>query len=403
VQEVFVGRQPIFDRNFKVVAYELLARMPGEKQTSNAPSEAAQVLVHSLMDIGLDNISGHHKVHIDAAGSFLIDDLVEQLPPKTVTFELLSNTPITQELLDGVARLKKQGYTIVLDDFISESSLAAAIDLADVVKIHYATSHHCLQEEVRQIRKYPVKLMIDGVDSYEIFESCKMLNFDLYQGIFFSKPDLIKAQTLPENKIAVLRALQKVMSAQAIDEVEDVVKQDVALSYRLLKYINSAAFGMKREIASIGQALTLLGLKNIRRWLSLLSLASLGENKPTELIKLSFLRGRALEIVADSLHLPNPADYFILGMFSVLDALLDRPMREALDEIALPKTIRDGLLDQESDMGKFLSLIRFVEYNEWEQVEAICLILPDLDAHQMMQYYLQAIHWAEEQMQALDM
>ncbi|MDQ6951308.1 MAG: HDOD domain-containing protein [Mariprofundales bacterium] len=403
MQEVFVGRQPIFDHNFKVIAYELLARMPGEKQHANAAVETAQVLVHSLMDIGLDKLSGHHKVHIDATGSFLIDDLLEQLPPDTVSFELLSGTPITGELLDGIKKLKSQGYTIVLDDYINSSQLAAAIELADVVKLHYAISHHCLKEELQQIRKYPVKLLIDGVDRHEIFEECKALNFDFYQGQFFCQPDLIKGKSLPENKMAVLRALQKVMGAEAIDEIEDVVKQDVALSYRLLKHINSAAFGMKREITSIGQALTLLGLKNIRRWLSLLSLASLGENKPSELIKISLLRGRALELVADYLQLKNRADYFVLGMFSVLDALLDRPMREAVEDIALPQAVRDGLLDAKSDMGKLLNLIRFVEYNEWQQVEAMCLIMPDFDAHQMMQCYLQAIHWADEQMQSLGM
>ncbi|MDX8408930.1 MAG: HDOD domain-containing protein [Mariprofundales bacterium] len=403
MQDIFVGRQPILDSNFKLVAYELLARLPSEKQTSNDAAETAQVLVHGLMDIGLNNLAGNNKVHINATGGFMLDDLVDRLPPATVSFELLEGTPITGELLDGIKSLKEQGYSIILDDFINAPQLASAIEFADVVKIHYQTSAHCLSEEVQQIRQYPVKLMIDGVDSHEIFEECKALHFDFYQGAFLCQPDLVKGTALPDNKMAVLRALQKVMSAEAIEDVQEVVKQDVSLSYRLLKYINSASFGMKREIESINQALTLLGLKNIRRWLSLLSLASLGDNKPSELIKISLLRGRTLELIANDLSLKNPADYFILGMFSVLDALLDQPMKTALADIVLPDDIRNGLLKPDSKMGRMLTLIRFVEHNEWQQVEAGCLIVPNLDAHHIMQSYLQGIHWTEEQMQSLGM
>ncbi len=403
MREVFVSRQPIFDRTFKVVAYELLARLPGEKQETNATAEAAQVLVHSLMDIGIDTLSGTHKVYMDVASSFMLENLEAGLSPDKVSFTLLQNTPITGELLDGIKKLKQQGYTILIDDCIYAPELEAAIEMADVVKIHYPLVANTIADEVRQLRRFKVKLLISGLNSYEEVEACKPLHADYYQGDFFSKPDLVKGRKLSDNKIAVLRALQQVISAQAIDEVEDVVKQDVALSYRLLKYINSAAFGMKREITSIKQALSLLGLDNIRRWLSLLSLASLGDNKPPELIKISLVRGKMLELTAALLGRDNQSDYFILGMFSVLDALLDQPMEKALADIALPQDVRDGLLEPDSELGKMLTIVRFIEHNNWQQAEAACLVVPDLNAHMLMQQYLQAIRWADEQMQALGM
>lgn len=401
MQDIYVGRQPIFDRNFKVVAYELLARLPGEKQKASDASEAAQVLVHALMDIGLDELTGGHKVHMNAASGFMLDNIADALPPGRVSFTLMQNTPITGELLDGLKSLREQGYSIIVDDFVYSPQLEKAIELADVVRIHYPAVAHCIADEVRQLSRFHVKILVSGVDDYEAMEVCKPLHIDYFQGDFFSQPDLVHGKQLSDNKMAVLRALQQVISAEAIDEVEDVVKQDVALSYRLLKYINSAAFGLKREITSIKQALSLLGLSNIRRWLSLLSLASLGENKPPELIKISLVRGKMLELTAALLGYRNQADYFILGMFSVLDALLDRPMKEALEDIALPQSVRDGLLVPDSEMGKLLTIVRFIEHNDWQQAEAACLVIPDLNAHLLMQQYLQAIRWADEQMRSL--
>jgi len=401
VEDIFVGRQPVFDSNFKVVAYEIMARLPEEKQKKSAMAETAQVLVHSLMDIGLDNLVGEHKAYMDAASSFMMDDITASLPPEKVSFTLLQTTPITGELIDGIKELKSKGYTIVIDDFIYSPQLEAAIELADVVKIHYPAVAHCIADEVQQLRRFNVKLLISGLDTHEAVEACKSLDFDFYQGDFFCQPDTVKGEKLTDNKMAILRALQQVITAQAIDEVEDVVKQDVALSYRLLKYINSAAFGMKREITSIKQALTLLGLANIRRWLSLLSLAAIGENKPPELIKISLVRGKMLELTASIMGYDNQSDYFILGMFSVLDALLDQPMKTALEGIALPKDVRDGLLMPDAKMGRILTIIRFIEHNSWQQAEAACLVIPDLNAHLLMQQYLQAIRWADEQMRSL--
>ncbi|MDQ6964405.1 MAG: HDOD domain-containing protein [Mariprofundales bacterium] len=401
MENIFVGRQPVFDSNLKVVAYELLARLPKERQKTSNLSETAQVLVHTLMDIGLDNLVGEYRAYMDATSSFMMDDILNKLPPEKVSFTLLQDTPITEELIDGIRELKGKGYTIIIDDFIYSPQLEVAMELADVVKIYYPAVRHCLAEEVAQLRRFKVKLLISGIDSHDAMEACKPLNFDLYQGDFFCQPDTIDGKTLTDNKMAILRALQQVISAQAVDEIEDVVKQDVALSYRLLKYINSAAFGMNREIISIKQALTLLGLDNIRRWLSLLSLAAIGEHKPPELIKISLVRGKMLELTASMMGYDNQSDYFILGMFSVLDALLDQPMKRALEGIALPQEVHDGLMKPDSSMGVLLTIVRFIEHNSWQQAEAACLVIPNLNAHLLMQQYLQAIRWADEQMRSL--
>jgi len=400
MQDIFIGRQAIFDRNYQVTSYELLFRKGPQERQGSDDHMTAKVLVGALMDIGLDKISGGKLVHINASPSFMLGDIGAVLPPEKVGIEVLEWVPVTDDVVEATRTLKEQGYTIMLDDVVYSPHLAPLIELADVVKVDLPEVED-LAADVKALRKYNVKLLAEKVETYEDYQQVLALGFDYFQGYFFCKPEIVQGRTMPESKIAILRALQKVMVATAVSEVEEVVKQDVSLSYRLLKYINSAAFGMRREIESIEQALVLLGLKNVQRWLSLLSLASLGEGKPLELMRTALYRGYLLESVAKGLGEDETGDDFLLGMFSVLDALLDQPMQEAVEDIALPSAVRDALLNDKAEMAYKLQVLFALEHGDWDEVVKYSARYQGLKINDLMSYHTDAMAWADEQMEAI--
>ncbi|RMF46131.1 MAG: HDOD domain-containing protein, partial [Deltaproteobacteria bacterium] len=274
------------------------------------------------------------------------------------------------------------------------------LEHADIVKLDIQGVEN-LTEEVRALRRHKVRLLAEKVETYEQYEQCKELNFDLFQGNFFRRPDVVEGRKLPESKLAILRALQQVLTAEALDELHDVVKQDVGLSYRLLKYINSAAFGLRQEVASIEQAMSLLGLNKLRRWLSLLALTSLGDGKPTELVKTALYRAHFLESLAGLLGERETGDDFLLGMFSVLDALLDQPMEQALEDLSLPGEVRQALLDDSAPMAHKLKLVLALDAGDWEAVNAWCLKHPRVKVTDLTRAQVEAMAWADAQMSAL--
>ncbi|MDQ6953602.1 MAG: HDOD domain-containing protein [Mariprofundaceae bacterium] len=400
MQQIYMGRQPIFDRNYQVTSYELLFRNAEGKVDGEGDYMTAKVLVGALMDIGLDRIAGEKMVHINASESFLDSGIIDVLPVGKVGIEILEHVPVTDNMIKICRDLKGKGYHIMLDDVVYTSHLDPLLEIVDVVKVDLPYVKD-LTAQVRLLRRFKVKLLAEKVETYEDYERCKDLGFDYFQGYFFCKPETIEGQTMPESKIAVLRALQKVMTATVVNDIQDVVKQDVSLSYRLLKYINSAAFGMRREIESIEQALVLLGLNNARRWLALLSLSALGDGKPLELMRTALYRGYLLESIAKHLKEDETGDDFLLGMFSVLDALLDQPMEKAIEGMALPHEVRKALLRDDASMSYKLKVLYALERGEWDDVLALSTQYRALRVEDLMGFHTLAWAWSDEQVAAI--
>ena len=397
--EMLIGRQPIFDREFKVIAYEVLYR--GTKEEADAEKTAA-VIVESLIDIGIEKLAGSLPLFFNIDEAFLLHEteLTQALPPEQVYFEILETVEPTAAVLDGCRALRDKGYRVALDDVISIEQARPFIDCVDVLKIDWKAAENPAAI-MREFRRHDVRFLAEKVETYEEMEAAKALNADLYQGYFFCKPQQVQGQKLPESKMSILRAMQQAMVATSIDQLFDVVRADVTLSYRLLKYINSAAFGLRREVASIEQALTLLGLNNIRRWLTLLAMTSLGESKPQELIRQALWRARFLESVAKALGEDVVDDDFLMGLFSILDALLDRSMEESLQEISLAEHVRDGLIDLTTPMGQKLALSFAIEQGEWDVVKAFTEDGRRIAYTDVTRMQAEAIQWADEQMSAL--
>ncbi len=397
--EIIIGRQPIFDRDFRVSAYELLYR---NTDTTDSAAMTAQVVVNTLIDLGLENVAGSLPVFYNVDETFLLNEteLTQALPPELVYFELLETVPPTPEVLAACQCLKDKGYKLALDDVIDIESARPFIDYLDVIKIDWLAASNPAAI-VKEFRRYPVKFLAEKIDSYENMQAAKALNVDFYQGYFFCKPDTVTGIKPPESRMSILRAMQQAMTATSIDEMFSVVRQDVTLSYRLLKYINSAAFGLKREVQSIEQALSLLGLNNIRRWLTLLAMTSLGENKPPELIRQALWRARFLESLARHLGENIIDDDFLMGLFSILDALLDCTMQESLNEISLADHVHNGLIDLDSPMGKKLALSFALEQGDWDLIKDFTDDGRRVSYTDLTRLQVEAMHWADEQMAAL--
>jgi len=400
MQDIFIGRQAIFDRNNNVTSYELLFRSADNKFLDDGDCMTAKVLVGALMDIGLDTLAGNKPVNINASESFLLSGMIDLLPADRVGIEVLESVPVTVEVINACKALKAKGYKIILDDVIYAPHLDPLLELADVIKVDLPFVKD-LDADVKILRKFNATLLAEKVETLADYEKAYALGFEYFQGYYFCKPDIINSKTMADSKIAILQALQQVMTATVVADIQKVVKQDMSLSYRLLKYINSASFGLRSEVESIERALVLLGLNNTRRWLSLHSLASLSEGKPSELIRTALYRGYLLESIAKFLNTDESEDDFLLGMFSVLDALLDKPMSEAISEIALPNTVRDALLNDDAPMSYKLHIAKSLERSELDKTIHLTTEYDTLHIKDLMNLYRQAVTWSNEQMSAI--
>jgi len=398
LKTVLLARQPIFDIHQKTYAYELLYR--GDAMNIGDDAMTATVLCNTLNQFGMDAITDGSPFFINLSKEFLLSDFPNLLPTESVVLEVLEDVPADDDVIAAMQHWKEKGFTIALDDFVSmNSEHIKLLPYTDIVKVDILEYEGKLDEIVHELRQTKVKLLAEKVETHEQHELCKELGFDYYQGYFFSQPSLmVEHHSLDTNKAQLLQLLSRTLEAESPKELENDIAHDLALSYKLLCYINSASVGLRKEIHSIGHALNLMGLNNIRTWVSMLLMASLSKDKPDALLSLSFTRGRFLELLAISLGEPKKAnDYFILGMFSLLDALLDQDIADATESISLPDLVHDGLLNKESNEANKLELIRALEQADWPRLSEL-LQLIGIDDEQMSSLYSESVQWADERM-----
>ncbi|MGB0909969.1 MAG: EAL and HDOD domain-containing protein [Nitrospirales bacterium] len=387
-----VGRQPIYGSEVDVFAYELLYR-GGDSNAANfadGDSATANVMLNTMLEIGLEQIVGSQLAFINMTSNLILGRLCETLPKEQVVLEVLENVEPTDEIVEALTNLSKQGYTIALDDFIYHESLQPLVAIANIVKVDVmALSHEEIEEHVRWLRQYPVKLLAEKVETHEDFEFCKRLGFEYFQGYFFCKPNVISGTRVPANRIAILMLLAKLQEQDVeIPKLEKEIKTDVSLSYKLLRYVNSAACGLPRTVDSIGQAACLVGLDKLRMWVTLMSLASM-EEKPFELLVTATVRGHMCEQLGTVLNCEPIEQCFTVGLFSVLDGFFDCELAEVLESLPLSLDVRNALLDRTGLLGEILECVVAFEQGEWKAVESA-----QIDLGVVQHAYIEAIQWS---------
>lgn len=392
MSDIFIGRQPIYDRKLSVYAYELLFRDNTDNAAAvvDGDSATSNVLVNTFMELGLDNIVGSRPAFINLTRSFFTDQQVISLPRERVVLELLEDIEPDEEVVKGVRRLSEQGYTIALDDFIYHESLQPLVDLADIIKIDImALDRGEVRDHVQQLRKYSTRLLAEKVESREEHEFCMDLGFDYFQGYFLAQPKVIRGRRLPNNRLAILELMGRLQDPEiTFDDLQELISSDPGFCCRILQYVNSAARGLNQEVDSIHRAITLLGLQAIRDMATMLSMARI-DNKPTELVVTAMLRAKMCECLATEQHEDTPHTWFTVGLLSALDALMDNSMEEILTQLRLTAEVSDALLHHTGPVGRTLSCVLAYERGWWEHIQC-----DDLDRKRISDCYLAALQWA---------
>lgn len=395
-----MARQPIFDRDRVVVGYELFFR-DGLSNVFDFPDPnqaTSKVMLNSLTLFNIEILTGGHKAFINLTRDVLIRDYAHLFTPDQIACEILEDIPADIETVAACRRLKKWGFTVVLDDYTWKESTEGLLELADIVKVDFlALEERELQETAKFLTGLGVTLLAEKVETYEVFNKALAMGFHLFQGYFFAKPEVVKRQDLATSKMNCMRLISEAQKPEPdFNVVEDIVKQDVALSYRLLRYINSAYFGFKVEIRSIKQAVVLLGSREFSRWATLIAMSGLGEGKPTELFAVALTRARFLELLAPAIGLAKHADdLFMVGLFSLLDAAMDRPFENLLEDIPVSADVKDALTRRGGPFLKPLRGIICFEQAQWSELfkELPALAKSDFSAPSA---YIAAVDWANK-------
>jgi len=393
MSDIYIGRQPIYDRKLGVYAYELLFRAASDNSAKFTDGDQAtsDVIVNTFLEIGLDNIVGDRLAFINLTRAFFVGEHTISLPRDRVVLELLEDIEADEEVVSSVKRLSEQGYSIALDDFIYHESLQPLVQLADIVKIDImAMDRDEVREHVKALRQHPLRLVAEKVETQEEHDYCMELGFDYFQGYFLAQPKVIQGRRLPNNRLAILKLLSRLQDPEiTTKQLEELIAQDVAFSYRILRYVNSAAYAPPRKIESIHQAVVRLGLQTIRSWTALLAMSQV-DNKPTELVVTAMIRGKMAEQMARALDAEQPDSFFTVGLFSALDALMDNSMEEILTQLPLADHIAQALLHKGGGLhGEVLNCVLAYERGEWENLGC-----SQLGTHRLRTCYLEAVQWA---------
>lgn len=395
-----LARQPIFNRKMQVVAYELLSRNSSFNWAifDNGDSASSQVILHTFSDLSIEAVVGRHQAYINFTRTLLLSP-----PPfnrDQLVIEVLENQLVDAEMLDSLKLLRQQGYIIALDDFVLSDSTRPLLAYADIVKLDVLQlSPVQLHTHLAELKPLGLTLLAEKVETYEMLDFCKEAGFDLFQGYFLERPQIIKGRKIAESKQAVLRLLSVMHDpAVSINQVERLISQDPMLSYKLLRLVNSAAFALPRTIDSLRQAITLLGLDIIKNWVNLLAMANLGD-KPVELSVAALTRARMCAVIAGAIHKENRQDaFFTVGLLSTLDAFMDLPLDSLLANISLSKELTEALLSHLGDEGKVLDIVEHYERGEWEEIDWEYLEQNQISPDQLSHIYLEALSWVSETM-----
>jgi len=390
--EVFVARQPIFNRKLEVAGYELLFRGGSVSEALVASSEGATatVVLNSFTEIGLERIVGAHTAWVNVSREFVLSGLARTVPPGLVGLEILEDQVIDDRFVSALRALKEQGYRLALDDFEYGPHAEPLLSLVDVVKLDLlALGRERLARHVERLKPYGVAILAEKLETRADHAYCAEIGCDLFQGFFFRQPELVRDRGIAANRLALLQVVSALQDPDVdFAELEHLIARDVALSFRLLRYINSAFFGLHCEVRSIGHALALLGVENLRHWATLSVLASI-DDKPAELTVTALVRARFCELAgADRLADQNASELFTLGLFSVIDALMDAPIVDVLASIPFPQEMREALITHSGERGELLECVTALEAADFDEAQSTVPNAGEL--------YLEALVWAND-------
>ncbi len=352
--EVCLTRQPIFDKQHKVYAYELLFRSGAHNfyEQVGAITRGKLALINFTRDIMLSGIT-------------------TIFPNNLVAFELLRITKLDEKMIAVCQQLKQAGYLVVADVFTLHHNYQLLIELVDIIRIDFLyTPKEKAESIIQKVASNEIKFLAGNVNTMGAFSQAKQMGYSYFQGYFFAKPAVISSREVSANKMNYLRLLSEINQPETdFNKLAKIFKEDVGLSYKLFSYINSAFFGLPTKIKTIKHALALIGEHDVKKWLSLIALSSMGKDKTEELIVSSLTRARFYELIAKKVGLQDQAsECFLMGLFSLIDALMDQPISDILAKLPISEEIKSALLGENNTFQEIYQLGLSYEKGDWHEV-----------------------------------
>jgi EAL and modified HD-GYP domain-containing signal transduction protein len=389
-----VARQPILDRDARLIGYELLFREPPAEHAEVLDDRAATatVIVDGLLDVGLLDLVGGGLAYLNVSRDFLLSVRPLPLPARHVVLELLEDQVVDGELLEVLEELVEQGFTIALDDFRLTSATEQLLSYARIVKVDVLEhTGQDLEDLLAHLNTHDpsLTLLAEKVETREEFERCRELGFQSFQGYFFARPSLVQQQRLPSQGLTALGAMAELSATDDFDELNRIITRDVGLSMRLLRYANSAYVALPRRVGSVQEGLSWLGAITVRRFALMAALAS-ARDVPDVLLVTALERGRMCQLLSGAGEGTAGDSYFTVGMFSVADALANAPMREVIEQLPFREDIAAALLRGGGELGELLSEVMAYERGDFDAAAALIRRHPDIE-----QIYREATRWAD--------
>jgi len=403
IEEIYIGRQPILDRKHQLFAYELLFRSGGQKNAANVHddlSATASVINHAFAELGAEQALGPYKGFINCDASLLLSDMLEILPTDKIVLEVLETVEVTPEIVERCRELKARGFTLALDDFVNyEDKWQPLLDIIEIVKVDLMPMDEArLASVTAQLKRWPVALLAEKVDSRVRAETCQRLGYSYFQGYYFAKPVVIAGKKLGHSQLALVRLLGLVLEDAETTVLEGVLKHEPGLTMNLMRLTNSVATGVRTRVTSLRHAITVLGRRQLQRWLQLLLYTNpAGDGVASPLLQLAATRGRFMELLAAQLQ-PGVRTFgdhaFMTGIMSLMPTLLGIPMDELLKSIRIDPAIQSALEHGEGTLGTMLTLVEATEAGDGALCHDLAVQLPGTDHRMVNACLTQALAWA---------
>lgn len=393
---IYVARQPIFNKEKSLFGYELLFRNGRKNAFPDLDGNEAtsQVLSNSFLAMGIEQMIGDAFAFVNFTRDLLVDRVPMLFPKERIVVEILEDVEPEEDVVLACREIKEEGYTLALDDFQYNPKLARLITLSDIIKFDIrATPLKTLPDLLKRLEKFKLRFLAEKVETHEEFRLASEMGFDYFQGYFFSRPEIMEGKSIETPEMNLLGIMAEANKRDVeFRKLEKIIQRDVGISYKLLRYINSAYYRPISEITSIRQAIVHLGERGIRRFLSLIAMSNLASGKPDELVRESIVRASFCE----KLKIPglSEAELFTLGLFSLIDAIMDRPMELLMEELPLAKGIKDALICGQGTYGDVIHLVDDYEKCRWEDVDEVARQL-GLDPSRLPEIYADSVAWAD--------
>lgn len=395
--DTFLARQPIFDRNHHIYGYELLFRAGEANIFPQIDGDVAtsKLLSSTFFTVGIEEITGGRKAFVNFTRDLLLQGAAHMFHPGAFVVEILEDVSPGAEVLEACRELRAKGYDIALDDFICTSQTECFLEFTTILKIDFRSTPIAeIKNILGRFSTHPCAFLAEKIETYEEFDQARDLGFHYFQGYFFARPEVMKTTDISPLKHHILRLLIRVFQEDCtVTELEQIISRDVSMSYKLLKYINSAHFARITPLSSVRQGIAFLGMNEIRAFVTIIATSQLCQDKPNELLRTSVIRARFLEHIAAEIQ-RDKGELFMLGLFSLIDAILDNSMAELIHRLHLNERIQDALVKREGELFTYLEMVESYETGQWERLD-ILIENAGIGEGRMAVFYLEAVGWTD--------